>query len=94
MSSLYNKYEEAKRCLFDMAIDIINNYSGSRLVTLGTGEKAIDNDDSYIVITPEGPKLRDKRSDNDRNDKDISSIPMRKTSEVEDILALADSLLN
>ena len=41
----------------------INNYNGEKAITLPTGERALDNDDSLIIIgTPNGePIIRDKR---------------------------------
>lgn len=43
------------------AIKEINNYNGSKVVTLKTGEKAIDNDDAWIIIGGDEPIIRDKR---------------------------------
>ena len=39
----------------------INSYDGDKAVTLPTGEKAIDNDDAYIIINGDEPIIRDKR---------------------------------
>lgn len=51
----------------------IMQYKGKRLKTLPTGEKAIDNDDAWIIIaghedTDDEPVLRDKRAKDNRND--------------------------
>jgi hypothetical protein len=46
------------------ALDYIQNYDGEKAITLPTGEKAIDNDDAYVIIGDEEvgePYLRDKR---------------------------------
>lgn len=43
------------------AVKIINNYKGNKVVTLKTDEKAIDNDDAWIIIGGDGPIIRDKR---------------------------------
>ena len=46
------------------AIDYIQNYTGSKSIILPTGERAIDNDDAWIIIGDEEvgePYLRDKR---------------------------------
>lgn len=39
----------------------INLYDGEKAITLPTGEKAIDNDDAYIIIGGQEPIIRDKR---------------------------------
>ena len=40
----------------------INNYDGDKVVILPSGEKAIDNDDAWILIgREEGAVVRDKR---------------------------------
>ena len=39
----------------------INTYDGEKAITLSTGEKAIDNDDAYIIIGGQEPIIRDKR---------------------------------
>lgn len=39
----------------------INIYDGEKAITLPTGEKAIDNDDAYIIIGGQEPIIRDKR---------------------------------
>ena len=43
------------------AIIAINTYKGEKVVTLPTGEKAIDNDDAWIIIGGDEPIIRDKR---------------------------------
>lgn len=46
------------------AIDYIRNYTGNKSVILPTGERAIDNDDAWIIIGDEEvgePYIRDKR---------------------------------
>ena len=43
------------------AIIDINNYEGKKAVMLPTGEKAIDNDDAWLIIGGAEPILRDKR---------------------------------
>ena len=44
-------------------LEYINNYNGPKAVTLKTGEKAIDNDDAWIIIGREEklPLLRHKK---------------------------------
>lgn len=45
-----------------LALRAINDYDGEKAVTLPTGEKAIDNDDAWIIINREDePICRDKR---------------------------------
>ena len=39
----------------------INLYDGEKAITLPTGERAIDNDDAYIIIGGQEPIIRDKR---------------------------------
>ena len=39
----------------------IDSYNGRKAITLPTGEKAIDNDDAYIIIGAGEPIIRDKR---------------------------------
>ena len=43
------------------AVIAINIYDGEKVITLPTGEKAIDNDDAYIIIGGDEPIIRDKR---------------------------------
>lgn len=46
----------ANNALYD-----INDYEGEKAVTLPTGERAIDNDDAWIIIGGDEPIVRDKR---------------------------------
>jgi hypothetical protein len=39
----------------------INNYHGEKVVNLATGEKAINNDDAWIILGGDEPIIRDKR---------------------------------
>lgn len=60
-NSFENAYESQTKGLLKQALGVINNYSGDKLITLPSGEKAVDIDESWIIIKKEGSFLRDKR---------------------------------
>ena len=84
------------------AIIDINNYKGKKAVTLPTGEKAIDNDDAWLIIGGAEPIIRDKREQRIRETykKEGREYPERESSdyfildkwEYEEICAYADKL--
>lgn len=59
--SFANAYASQTKGLLKQALGVINNYSGDKLVTLPSGEKAVDLDESWVIINKEGSFLRDKR---------------------------------
>jgi len=80
----------------------INSYDGEKVVTLATGEKAIDNDDAWMIIQGDEPIIRDKREQRIREayKNEGSEYPEEKSSDYfildkwsyEDICTYADEL--
>lgn len=56
-----NNYYGQLAAVANAAAMAINSYEGKKAVTLPTGEKAIDNDDAWIIIGEDEPIVRDKR---------------------------------
>lgn len=60
------------------AVKAINEYKGDKLVTLSTGEVAIDNDDAWVVVNVRDgfgePFIRDKRAQRMLDDGKVSDI--------------------
>lgn len=82
----------------------INLYDGEKAITLPTGEKAIDNDDAYIIIGGQEPIIRDKREQRVREtylsegreypDTESHEEFMLDAWSCEEICGYADDLLN
>lgn len=82
----------------------INTYDGEKAITLPTGEKAIDNDDAYIIIGGQEPIIRDKREQRVREtylsegreypDTESHEEFMLDAWSCEEICGYADDLLN
>ena len=56
-----NNYYGQLAAVANAAAMAINSYEGKKAVTLPTGEKAINNDDAWIIIGEDEPIVRDKR---------------------------------
>lgn len=82
------------------AVKAINDYKGSKLVTLSTGEVAIDNDDAWIVVNVRNgfgePFIRDKRAQRMLDKGEVSDmyddVLLFDTWGYEEICEFADSL--
>jgi len=92
-------FADQHRMLLRDALEIINSYNGPKAVTLNTGEKAIDNDDAWLMLRqPDGmPVLRNKKEQRNREAGGAPGVvfddtPMTKTFEDIEIFTLADSL--
>ena len=103
--SNYNFYGKLNNVARD-ALNAIQNYEGDKAITLATGEKAIDNDDAYIIIGDAEigePYIRDKREQRIRETymKEGKEFPDERNSDVylydqwtyDDICSYADCLL-
>ena len=80
------------------ALNAINTYNGKKATTLPTGEKAIDNDDAWLIIGGEEPILRDKREQRLRekgkfNEEDSTDVYISDSWSYEDICVYADKLV-
>ena len=85
-------YGKLAKIAYDALLSL-KDYNGEKLVTLPTGEKAIDNDDSWIIVSghedTDEPVLRGKKATDNNGDELIFDI-----WSYEDICAYADNLLN
>lgn len=83
------------------ALEVINNYDGSgyvKVLSLKDGSKALDYDDSYIIINDDEPYIRDKRNQRLYDNGSWTEEQLRdediylENFEYEDIFDLADRL--
>lgn len=59
--SFTKAFNNQTKTLLYKALGIINNYNGSKIQKLTSGEKAVDMDDAWVIIDKRGSRLRDKR---------------------------------
>ena len=76
----------------------INGYTGEKSIILPTGERAIDNDDAWLIIGGDEPILRDKREQRLREkgllkEEDSTDFFILDKWDYEDICTYADCLL-
>lgn len=98
-----NNYYGQLAAVANAAIIAINNYEGDKVVTLPTGEKALDLDDAWMIIGGDEPIVRDKREQRIREVymKEGGEYPEEKSTDFfvldswsyDDICTYADELL-
>ena len=98
----HNFFGQLAEVANDAAI-AISTYKGKKVKTLATGEKAIDNDDAWIIIGGDEPIIRDKREQRIRetylkeggmyDERESSDESILDAWDYDDICIFADELL-